>query len=613
MKERSDSQRSTLPSRLFPLIGAAILVGFALASLHWGENLFRRPRTIFDRSAARIVAPGYVLVTTAAPRIPPGAVVVVRTEPRNPTDETYYHRFADALLPGRRAIPASIYGQFVPPELYRAAEYILVVGPRPSEAPGELVLELPEGTLWRAPSAAPEGAEGKRAPPAASMNGLLWLASRALLGLAGLPLLSHRAFSVFPIPTRLVLAGAAGAVFVSFVMTAAVLVGVSWSVPWLIVAGAGVAALLRLLLPAVRGGGTAREPRSAARLPLAIAGTLSAAAVAAALVATASGGATSPDLIFFWGPKAQQFAIARTFDAGFMRDPLHHYMHAYYPPLVTNLGAFASMTAGRMSWTGATLTFPLLLGALALGLPGTLSGRLGSARAAAVSALTVSAIAYLGMEADIAGNGEMTLLLFETLAIALLLSDEAAEAPTQLLAGILLAGAAAAKVEGLPFVAAAAVLFFASRASARKEPGPAAARLILPPAAMLAAWFAFGATRRIFFGYSGYGRFLDLHPDHLGVVLSAVGRSLAGTGHALPWLVPLACLLLAWPLSRRWILPIGTAAVLTGFFLFTYIHRAEDPSLWISWSAPRIFSPIAMLFALAASVGRIPGEGSARA
>jgi hypothetical protein len=271
------------------------------------------------------------------------------------------------------------------------------------------------------------------------------------------------------------------------------------------------------------------------------------------------------------------------------------------------------MTAGRMSWTGATLTFPVLLGALALGLPGALSGRLGAARAAAISALTVSAIAYLGIEADVAGNAEMTLLLFETLAIALLLSEQAAEAPTQLLAGILLAGAAAAKVEGLPFAVTAGALFFAVRPRGAGSPAAAAARLFLPAAAVLAAWFAFGATRRIFFGYSGYGRFLDIYPDHLRVVLSAVGRSLAGTGHALPWLVPLACLLLALPLSRRWILPIGTAAVLTAFFLFTYIHRAEDPSLWISWSAPRIFSPIAMLFALAASLGRPRGGGSARA
>lgn len=149
MKDRPSPQPSTLNAQLFPLIGAAILVAFALTSLPWGKDLFRRPRTLFDRSAARAVAPGYALVAAAAPRIPAGAVVVVRTEPRDPVAETYYHRFADALLPGRRAVPAAFYNEFLPPELTRSAQFVLVVGPRPSETPGELVLEIPEGTMWR--------------------------------------------------------------------------------------------------------------------------------------------------------------------------------------------------------------------------------------------------------------------------------------------------------------------------------------------------------------------------------------------------------------------------------------------------------------------------------
>jgi hypothetical protein len=444
------------------------------------------------------------------------------------------------------------------------------------------------------------------------MTGLIWIASLLLTVLAGFPLVGHRAFAGFPLPTRLVLAGASGAVLLSFARTVAVLTGIPWSVPWLLVAAAVLAAGLRLVLRRLPVSPVRRPSDAGGGVIVVAASVLSLAAVAAALVATVAGAATSPDLLFFWGPKAQQFALARAFDAAFMRDELHHHMHAYYPPLVTNLGAFASMATGRMSWTGATLTFPLLLAALAIGLPGALDGRLGRSRAAAVASLAVAAIAYLGIEADVAGNAEMTLLLFETLAIALLLSETAASAPTQLLAGILLAGAAAAKVEGLPFAAAATALFVLARPEASRPFWPAAARLLLPAAAMLSAWFAFGASRRIFFGYSGYGRLLDLYPDHFRLVLSAVGRSLAATGHALPWLVPLACVLLALPLDRRWILPIGTAAILTAFFLFTYIHRAEDPSLWISWSAPRIFSPVAVLLSIAASLAGGRESRSAR-
>jgi hypothetical protein len=149
LKEDDRSPPSTFHLPLFPLAGAAVLAGLALASLPWNGDLFRRPRTLFDRSAARAVAPGYALVAASIHRIPAGAAVVVRTEPRDPVAETYYHRFADALLPGRRAIPAAVYGQFSPPELARGAEYVLIVGPRPPEGPGELVLAIPEGTVWR--------------------------------------------------------------------------------------------------------------------------------------------------------------------------------------------------------------------------------------------------------------------------------------------------------------------------------------------------------------------------------------------------------------------------------------------------------------------------------
>ncbi len=432
-------------------------------------------------------------------------------------------------------------------------------------------------------------------------TGAVWLGAFLLLPLAGAPLLSHRAFGGLPLSSRAVLSAASGAVLTSFAMTAQVLLGIRWHVVGLIAVAAGLAFALRALLGrAAAGPGDERRGGMAVAV---IASLLSLLAVFAAFAATRAGAASSPDLLFFWGPKAQQFALTRSFDAAFMSDEFHQHMHAYYPPLVTNLGALASMAAGRMSWTGATLTFPLLLAALAIGLPGVLASELPRARAAALAALTVAAVGYLGIEADIGGNGDMPLLLFETLAVALLLSDSASEGPMQLLAGLLLSGAAAAKVEGLPFALSAAVLFLLARPDASRPAWKTAVRLLLPTALTLSAWFAFGASRGIFFGYSGYGRFLDLHADHLPIVLSAIARTLWSAGHALPWLVPLACLLVALPLSRRSLLPLAVAAVMTGFFLFTYLHRNEDPSLWISWSAARIFSPVAMLLALAATCG----------
>ncbi len=433
------------------------------------------------------------------------------------------------------------------------------------------------------------------------MTGILWLGAYLVLPICGWPLLSHPAFRRFSIAARLVLSGAAGAVLLSFAMTVAVLVGLKWRTGVLVLASAVLAWLLRRLAgpasPAAPPPGADDADSAVRRLAHAV----SFAAVAAALVAAFAGAASSPDLLFFWGPKAQAYAIARTIDPGFLGAPFHRFMHPYYPPLVTNLYAFASMAAGRLPWTAAILTFPALLAALALGLPGTLRGGVGRSRAAAVSALAVAAIACAGIEADIGGNGEMPLLLFETLAMALLLSPDASERPAQLLAGVLLAGAAVTKVEGLPFALAAALL----AVLARRRPGrgalPSLLALLGPSAGALGVWFAFGASRGLFTGYSESGRFLDLYPARLLSVVETIVRNLLAAGHGLAWIVPIVVLFASLPLGRGALVPLTTAAVLAAFFVFTYLHRPEDPSLWISWSAARIFTPIAMLLAVAAA------------
>ena len=439
------------------------------------------------------------------------------------------------------------------------------------------------------------------------MTGALWLAALCLLPFCGFPLLSHPAFRAFSVPARVVLSAAAGAVLLSAAMTGAVLVGVRWNETALAVSAVLLAIGLRLLLG--REAGTPRAPEPFGPLGAA-ALALSAGAVAGAALAAWSGSATSPDLVFFWGAKAQQFAAAKTIDVPFLQDPYHRYMHLYYPPLVTNVFAFATMLAGRVAWNAAVLTFPLLLAALAVGLPSLFRASLPRPAAAACSALAVAAVAFAGIEADVGGNGEMPLLLFETLGAALLVSSGARSGAVQLLAGLLLAGAVTAKVEGLPFAAAAVALFLALGVE-RGRRHDAAARLILPSAVCLGGWFAFGATRRIFVGYAGEGRLFDLYPSRIASVAVLIGKSLFATGYGLPWLVPLAALLASAAVGglRRaaWI-PLGTSAALTGFFLFTYLHREEDPALWISWSAPRIFIAVAILLVIAGACS--PGSGS---
>jgi hypothetical protein len=142
-------RRTSNVAILVPLLGSAILVALAWASLPWSEGLFERPRTPFTRSAARSVEVGYALLTAAQGVIPVGASVVARTEPPDASRESDYHRFLIALLPGRRALPSASYGTFLPHEVWQAAEYVVIVGPRPAVPPGDLLLETPDGTIWK--------------------------------------------------------------------------------------------------------------------------------------------------------------------------------------------------------------------------------------------------------------------------------------------------------------------------------------------------------------------------------------------------------------------------------------------------------------------------------
>ena len=139
------------------------------------------------------------------------------------------------------------------------------------------------------------------------MGRLAWLGSLILLPAAGAPLLLRGAFRRFPPAARVILSAGAGAALVSFALTLFSLAGVAWRVAPAFAAAALLAACLSPLA------GAAASRPSAERLgpPGMLAASLSAACVVAALAAALTGAATSIDLFFFWGPKAQQFALAR--------------------------------------------------------------------------------------------------------------------------------------------------------------------------------------------------------------------------------------------------------------------------------------------------------------
>jgi hypothetical protein len=136
-------------SVLLSLAGSAVLTAFSIAALPFSRGLFHAPRTPYGDFSADFTAPAWILLSRAESLIPRGAAVLPRSEPPDPTTDTYLHRFAVGLLPGRRIVPAARWMVPSEPEETRTAEYEIVLGRAPSPPPGNLLLEIPEGTVWR--------------------------------------------------------------------------------------------------------------------------------------------------------------------------------------------------------------------------------------------------------------------------------------------------------------------------------------------------------------------------------------------------------------------------------------------------------------------------------
>ncbi len=142
------NDRSGIASLVILVVGAAALVSLSVARLPPLRALRQASATPFDRSGSQTAIPVFALLSRIAPNVPDSASVAVRSEPRDPVQETFLHRAAVALLPGRRVLPAARW-DMPTPELEAQAEFLIIRGPRPTPAPGTLILETPQGSLWR--------------------------------------------------------------------------------------------------------------------------------------------------------------------------------------------------------------------------------------------------------------------------------------------------------------------------------------------------------------------------------------------------------------------------------------------------------------------------------
>jgi hypothetical protein len=421
----------------------------------------------------------------------------------------------------------------------------------------------------------------------------------ALLCLVGIPLTISRAESARLTVLSGVLGVAVGSVVVSWLMVICSLLQVRWNLALLTAAG-----LLVSLLLARLEGVSRSVPTSAITEPADTTGgsrwidVLAVTAILAALACTVFGRASSPDLLYFWGPKAERFGLVRGIDADFLKRPNLEYMHRSYPPLVPHISAWLSLAAGRFSWHAATLGFPLLLLGLWLGLRSLLARIRPPGESSLLAGVATAGVALIGIRTMFGGIGEMPLLLFEGLGVALLCG--AAARKDQLLAGICLAGAASTKVEGIAVVAPVVLAF--SLLQPRGTRLGALVRTAAPTVIALSAWFLFGRATDLFRSYE--------HDRPLGEVewmwLPSVGRELwravSDNSLGLPYWLPLVGLFGArW--HRRMLVPLSALVGLLGFAFFVYLSAATDPSRWISWSAARVLSPIPVLAAILVATG----------
>ena len=134
---------------LLSLAGSAILAGLSVAALPFSSGLFHLPRTPYDANEASFLAPDWILLQRAAEIVPRDVSVVVRGEPPDATNDSYLHRFAVGLLPGRKIVPAAVWSVPTAPEALREADYEIVVGKASPPPASRLVLSIPEGSVWK--------------------------------------------------------------------------------------------------------------------------------------------------------------------------------------------------------------------------------------------------------------------------------------------------------------------------------------------------------------------------------------------------------------------------------------------------------------------------------
>ncbi len=421
------------------------------------------------------------------------------------------------------------------------------------------------------------------------MKGALFLLALTAVPVMGWPA-ARRLTPNLTLPATLGVAGALGAILLCAAMFLLTGLGNRWSVPLLLTLAVTPALLVRRRR---RDPGRVLDSGETAAV---FAGGATVFGLAAVTFAVATARASAPDLLLFWGTKAQRFAQVRAIDTAFLQDPLHIWLHPDYPPLLVSLFAWAALVAGRFAWGAAMLSLPLFLGLALATFYGFARPAVGRRSAAEHTALMTPLLGLVMVATLMAGNADPLLLYFEVLTLsALVFAGNQSDGLVAAAAG--LTGAILTKVEGTAFVVLVVAAFVVLGSGTRRL--RSAILLGLPPFLALAGWIAFCRAHGLLDIYRPKERTV-VTAEHLPAILRLLVVE-AGYGVVFaPWIVVLV--LLVW--RRTWratAVPLFCAAGFTTFIVYMYMTSPADPTVWIRWSAGRLLLTLLACLAVASA------------
>lgn len=417
-------------------------------------------------------------------------------------------------------------------------------------------------------------------------EGVVFLLAPLALALFGLPAAWATPVDRFSAAGRFSAAFVMGVVVFTVWLTLLSTVGIRWSAasvvaPLAIGSIAGAIVLSRRVALAGNDGG---ETGTVAWL----AGGLALAAGSGHLVLMAlTSRATSIDLLYFWGVKAQRFAELGAIDATLLADPLAVHMHSNYPPLLPIVYAWGIGLAGRLPWQMALASCAVWLVAGVPLLRDLLGRVMHRDEATMASSFWFLAMALAVPASLSAGNAEPAMVLFSSVAVAALLERSA-----RWLAVVALAGIVLTKNEGLvvfALIAGAAVARDILEGTRGARLARRAAAVVLVPLAALGAWLLFEALHGVPMEDVTREKAGVMALGRAGEVAAGMMKNLDAGSAGIAWLVAALLIAKSW---RRWraLLPAIAPALGTLAFLFVYyLHfRGDGLDVWMRWTMPRV-------------------------